>query len=85
MLTRRSLKAVSRTGRITLGEQYSGRQFELEELVSGVLVLHPVSQLPESAVSAPSAVAKKPGFHIAVVEQVAMPPREQRNARSEWN
>jgi hypothetical protein len=34
-------KIVSTSGRVTLGKKYAGCRFEVEELASGEMVLHP--------------------------------------------
>ena len=74
------LKIVGTRGQLTLGKKYSGQHFELEERPGGELVLHPVRFIRACA-AGPARSRKPPAFSIAEVEQVAMPSREQRNAR----
>ncbi|MSQ20107.1 MAG: hypothetical protein EXR39_11270 [Betaproteobacteria bacterium] len=81
------LKTVGTSGQLTLGKKYSGRHFELEELKSGELVLRPVKLVRDTATAARAKGVRHkgacpPSFKIAEVEQVVMPARDQRNARS---
>jgi hypothetical protein len=77
------LKTVGASGQLTLGKKYSGRHFELEERDGGELLLRPVRVVRDTTMAAvrPRG-ARTPAFKIAEVEQVVMPTREQRNARS---
>ena len=75
------LKMVGASGQLTLGKKYSGRHFEVEELGSGELMLRPVRLVRDTAVPARAKAGRAPAFHIAEVERVVMPSRQQRNAR----
>ena len=76
------LKTVGTSGQLTLGKKYSGRHFELEERPSGELVLRPVRLVRDTVTAGRPKGARPPSFKIAEVEQVVMPSRDQRNARS---
>lgn len=75
------LKTVSAGGQLMLGKQYSGRRFEVEDLASGELVLHPVRTVCEQVVPHLDRSAGDPAFQIVDVAHVALPSRELRNAR----
>ena len=76
------LKTVSAGGQLMLGRQYSGRRFEVEDLASGELVLHSVRTVCEKVVPRLDRSAGDPAFQIALVDQVILPSREQRNSRT---
>jgi hypothetical protein len=75
------LKTVGTSGQLTLGKKYSGRHFDVEERPNGELVLRPVRIVLGTATAVQPKAGRLPVFHIAEVEQVVMPTREQRNAR----
>ena len=76
------LKTVGASGQLTLGKKYSGRHFEVEELAGGDLVLRPVRLVRDNVPPGRVRRGAAPPFQIAQVEQVVLPTREQRNARS---
>ena len=75
------LKTVSASGQLTLGKEYSGRQFEVEERARGELVLRPVRLVRDTVATGRAQPARPAAFQIAEVEQVVMPARDRRNAR----
>lgn len=73
------LKSVGSSGQLTLGKRYAGRYFEIEERPNGELLLRPVKVVSDTASKrAPEGTS---AFHIAEVEEVILPSREERNAR----
>jgi hypothetical protein len=54
----------------------------LEERVDGEIVLRPVRLVRDTPTPGTTKPRRAPAFQIAEVEQLVMPSRDQRNARS---